>query len=167
VGGLLAGEGNLIAFNGRQGVSTRGTRGQVVGNRIFTNGQLGISNRAADNGSASSRRANDVGDSDTGSNIGQNFPVISAFSVATNLVNLSYRVDSATANSSYPLRIEFFKADGDEGRTLLFVDSYLLAEAQTTKSLSNQALPIGVSLTTDEVIVATATDALANSRFNN
>jgi hypothetical protein len=162
VGGAVAGQGNVIAFN-VTGVATRSSRGNVSANAMFANTQLGITSRAGDNGLASTRLANDVGDSDANANNGQNFPEISAFSIATNLLNLSYRVDSASANSLYPLRIEFFKADGDEGRTLLFADSYSLAQAQTIKTLSSQALPVGVTFGADDVLVATATDANGNT----
>ncbi len=160
IGGTLAAEANLIAFNGTLGVATRGTRGRVSGNQMFGNGQLGIGN-SGDSGSAASRRANDPGDPDGISNNGQNFPELSAAAFVGNSLNLSYRVDSATGNSAYPLRIEFFKADGDEGRTFLFADSYLAVEAQSIKNLGNQALPNGV--TADDVIVASATDANGNT----
>lgn len=160
IGGTLAAQANLIAFNGTLGVATRGTRGRVSGNQMFGNGQLGIGN-SGDSGSAASRRVNDPGDPDGISNNGQNFPELSAAAFVGNSINLSYRVDSATTNSLYPLRIEFFKADGDEGRTFLFADSYLAAEAQSIKNLSNQALPN--SVTADDVIIATATDANGNT----
>lgn len=162
IGGTLPAQANVIAFNGTQGVATRGSRGSVLGNQMFGNGQLGIGN-PGDNGSTAGRRPNDPGDADAPTNNGQNFPEISAFSFSAGLVNLSYRVDSTTANSAYPLRVEFFKADGDEGRTFLFADSYLSTEAQLLKNLSNQPLPSGVSLSADDVIVATATDALGNT----
>lgn len=125
IGGLLPAEANVIAFNNDHGVFTQGSRGSVLGNSTFANRLLGI-------GSNTSRRLpNDPNDLDSNlSNLGQNFPDVSAFTVAGTLLNLSYRVDSATVNSAYPLRVEFFKADGDEGRSFLFADSYLAAEAQ-------------------------------------
>ncbi|MCY7388859.1 MAG: hypothetical protein LH481_12485 [Burkholderiales bacterium] len=153
---------NVIAFNGTQGVATRNTGGRVINNRIFRNNQLGISSSAGDNGSAGSRSANDVNDADGGANNKQNFADISAFAVAGSNVNLSYRVDSATANSAYPLRVEFYKADGDEGRDLIGVDSYLAIEAQSVKTLS-LPIPNGLGVTGENTIVATATDALGNT----
>jgi len=162
VGGTLAGEGNVIAFNGTQGVATRNTRGQVIGNRIHGNGQLGISGRTGDNGTTGGRLPNDPGDPDNPANNGQNFPDISAYAVSGGNVNLSYRVDSTTANSAYPLRVEFFKADGDEGRDLIGFDSYLAAEAQTVKPIS-LPIPSGLTLGADDVIVGTATDAQGNT----
>ncbi len=162
VGGTLPGEGNVIAFNGTQGVATRRTRGAVISNRIHGNGQLGISGRTSDNGTAGGRLPNDPGDPDNPSNNGQNFPEISAYAVVGGNVNLSYRVDSTTTNSAYPLRVEFFKADGDEGRDLIGFDNYLAAEAQTVKAIS-LLIPSGLTLSADDVIVATATDAQGNT----
>jgi hypothetical protein len=162
VGGTLAGEGNLIAFNGRQGVATRNTRGAVLGNRFIGNAQLSISNSAGDNGSATGRRANDPGDADTPANNGQNFPDISAFAVNGNNVDLMYAVDSTTTNSAYPLRVEFYRADGDEGREFIGFDDYSAAQAQTVKSISLPIAP-GVVLGAQDVIVATATDADGNT----
>lgn len=162
VGGTLAGEGNVIAFNGTQGVATRNTRGQVIGNRIFGNGQLGISSRVGGDGSAAGRLPNDPGDPDLPPNHGQNFPDFIAFAPDGSSIDLDYGVDSAPANSAYPLRVEFFKADGDEGRDLIGFDEYSEAEAQTIKSISLN-VPVGMTLSAEDVIVATATDADGNT----
>jgi hypothetical protein len=58
--------------------------------------------------------------------------------------------------------VEFFKADGDEGRDLIGFDSYLAAEAQTVKAIS-LPIPSGLTLGADDVIVGTATDAQGNT----
>jgi len=157
IGGLLAGQGNRIRFNGGAGIviPVNRERTSILGNQISANAGLGVSL------GATARLANDPGDGDTaaaGANFGQNFPEISAFSVTGSTLDLIYRVDSAIANSSYPLRVEFFKADGDEGRDLIGVDSYTAAQAQMVKGIS-LAIPAGISLSADDVIVATATDA--------
>ena len=162
VGGTALGQGNIIAFN-VTGVATRSSRGYVSSNHIFANSGLGITSRSGDNGIANARLANDIGDPDAVANNGQNFPEFSAFSVLGSNINLSYRVDSTMINSAYPIRIEFFKADGDEGRTFLFSDSYLSAEAQSIKNLADRPLPNGVNFSSDDVIVATATDANGNT----
>ncbi|MDZ4811844.1 MAG: hypothetical protein SGI99_04425 [Pseudomonadota bacterium] len=161
MGGTLAGEGNLIAFNNKQGVATRNIRGSVLGNRFFDNGQLGIAGGAGDNGSAGGRRANDPGDPDNPPNNGQNFPEIDLLSVTVGEVMVSYRVDSAITNSVYPLRVEFFRASGDEGAEFLGAQSYTAADAQLSKSviLTQPNPPIVLG----EVIVATATDADGNT----
>lgn len=162
VGGIAAGEGNTIAFNGTQGVATRSVRGQVIGNRFFGNGQLAISSSAGDNGSASGRRVNDAGDADEPANRGQNAPEITAFSINGAQVDLSYRIDTAIANAAYPLRVEFFRARADEGELLLGSDSYTAAQAQSAKAIV-LGLPPASPLGAADVIVATATDADGNT----
>ncbi|MEW6128691.1 MAG: C25 family cysteine peptidase [Acidobacteriota bacterium] len=108
IGGTAAGAGNVIAFNGWDGVFVgSGTGNSVRGNSIHSNTQLGI-----DLG-ADGVTANDVDDSDTGANNLQNFPVItSAISGGSNTViqaalastpNTIFTVDfyhNATADSS-------------------------------------------------------------------
>jgi len=161
IGGLLAGQGNRIRFNGGAGIVIPFSRERtaILGNQISGNAGLGVSL------GATAHLPNDLGDGDTaaaGANFGQNFPEISAYSVAGGAVDLSYRVDSATLASAYPLRVEFFKADGDEGRDLIGADTVALAEAQTVKAIS-LAVPAGLTLGADDVIVATATDAVGNT----
>ena len=109
---------------------------------------------------------NDPGDADTGTNNLQNSPDISRAEIDNtgNLV-IEYSVDSATANSAYPLRIEFFEADSaasGEGKTFLGSDSYPASSAQSSNasSLGNAA---GLGVASGDVIVATATDANNNT----
>lgn len=124
----------------------------VSSNRMRGNTGLGIINTLA------RREVNDPGDADVdGANRRQNFPEISAYTVAGGSVQLTYRVDSTPGNSAYPLRVEFFKADRGEGAELIGVDTYTAAEAQTNKAVS-LPLPPGVTMGPDDVVVATATD---------
>lgn len=159
VGGTAAGEGNVIAFNTGHGVqfddAPQGNR--ILGNSMRRNGGLGIAFLRV-----GGHTPNDLADADEGINRRQNFPVLSSFARAGNDLNLGYRVDSSIGNSAYPLRIEFFKADGDEGRDLLGVDSYAAGQAQ---ALRNVVVPIpsGVTLGVDDIVIATATDAQGNT----
>ena len=158
IGGLLPGQGNRIEFNGGAGILVVRPRNAVFGNRLSGNGGLGI----AVLGTA--RHANDVNDADVGDFFMplQNFPEISAFALVAGTVDMNYRVDSTTSSSAYPLRVEFFRADGDEGRDFLGFNEYTAGQAQTVKAIS-LPIPDGVTLTGNDVIVATATDAAGNS----
>lgn len=108
VGGTATGTGNVIAFNGRQGVWVRVAPAsgsnpsipqgvQVLGNSIFSNGSLGF-----DLG-VPGVTANDPLDGDTGPNQLQNYPVIT--SVIGNQI-------FGTVNSTpgVTLRLEFFSS---------------------------------------------------------
>ena len=53
------------------------------------------------------------GDGDTGANNLQNWPVMTAATLTGGSLNVIYSVPSLAANSAYPLRVEFFKADSD------------------------------------------------------
>ncbi len=70
IGGILLGSSNVIAFNDVDGIFVEnGTGNAILGNSIFSNGELGI-----DLG-ADGVTPNDVGDGDSGANNLQNFPV--------------------------------------------------------------------------------------------
>ncbi len=177
IGGLGAGEGNVFAGAIAQAANSPSlgsvaliqnglplSRVEIVGNTLLGNDGIGLDfpHPTAGGGIALGRTANDAGDADSGPNRMQNFPEISAFAVNGNQFSVSYRVDSATANSVYPLRVDFYKALGDEGEVLLDSDDYLAVDAQTQKPVTLD-LPAGVSLGADDVIVAVATDAEGRS----
>ncbi len=174
VGGPLPGEGNLFGPNGinrarcpapqvepppyAQTVAAGEGMGvwAVQGNRYVDLQGMAV-DLVANGYNQPQRLPNDAGDVDPlGANRGQNFPVISAFATAGDQINLTYRVDSTTANSFYPLSIEFLKDDGRGNLTPIGTDVYTAAEAQTDKAISF-TLPAGVTLGANDVVVATAT----------
>ncbi|HKO36534.1 MAG TPA: Calx-beta domain-containing protein [Pyrinomonadaceae bacterium] len=78
IGGTAAGEANVIAFNGNDGVSLpdAGIGNAIRGNSIFSNGTT-VSHLGIDLGPIDGLTANDVApDADNGPNALQNFPVI-------------------------------------------------------------------------------------------
>ena len=163
VGGIAPGEGNLIA-NAISGVRLSSAGGQIArGNRIRNHAQLGLTNNSS--GLQDRRRPNDTSDADALTNGAagrlQNFPDVTGFSVNAGNASISYRVDSAIANSIYPLQVDFYKAEGDEGSEYLGSDTYTAAQAQTIKAVS-LALPNGIALTAQDVIIASAVDNEAN-----
>ena len=177
IGGTGAGQGNVFAAGIAQPANSPAlgsvaliqngltlSRVEIVGNTLLGNDGIGLDfpHPTAGGGVALGRTANDAGDGDSGSNRMQNFPEISSFSLAGAQVDLAYRVDSTPAASAYPLRVDFYKALGDEGEVLLASDSYTAGEAQSIKPFGFTP-PAGVSLGTSDVIVAVATDAEGRS----
>jgi ELWxxDGT repeat protein len=152
IGGTASGAANVIAYNGGSGVFIQESyRHSILANSIFSNAGLGIDIDPA------GFNPNDPGDADNGANYQQNYPEISSVTRSGSTLSLTYVVPSLTTNSTYPLRVEFFKADGDgqEGQTFLGFDTYTAAEAGTAKTIVlAPAIPIGVG----NQLVATATD---------
>ena len=160
VGGTAAGAGNVIAFNGGDGISIgSGNNNRVLSNSIHTNGttaqHLGID--LGPDGTS----PNDAGDADAGANNLQNFPVVS--SAASNGAATSV---SGTLNStaSTAFRVEFFSSatcdasGGGEG-------AQLLGSADvTTDSNSNAAFNVTLpNVAVGQVVTATATDPSGNT----
>ncbi len=144
---------NSIAYSGSSGVVYMGGTGNaVLGNSIFANVGRGI-----DFGGFFV--ANDPGDADAGVNNLQNYPEIIAVGKSeSGTLAISYNVPSEATNSTYPIRVEFFKADADgrEGQVLLGSDTFTTADlkagAKTVSFVPAAAIALGDNL------VATATD---------
>jgi hypothetical protein len=153
VGGLTASAGNVIAFNGQTiegGISVGGTGNAILGNSIFSSLGLGID--LSPNGVT----PNDVGDSDTGSNNLQNFPLITSAVVTAGSATVSGTLNS-TANSRF--RVEVFASaacdpsGNGEGQTFIGSFSFLTdGSGNATFGPSIFPVPGGQS-----VITATAT----------
>jgi len=164
-----SGVGNAIAFN-NDGVAISGSgtlvSNAVRGNLIYDNGLLGID--LADDGESS----NDFGDADSGVNNLQNTPEIdqsqTQYNESTGEVEVRYLVDCNTTNCDYGssgLTVDFYLADGQssgEGKTYLYTDQYPSNSATSFRNVSF-APPGGVTVTRDDFIVATATDADGNT----
>jgi CSLREA domain-containing protein len=162
VGGTAAGAGNLIAFNGGDGVSVSpgsGTANRILSNSIHTNGttaqHLGI-DLGADGVSP-----NDAGDADAGANNLQNFPVVSnaVSNGATTTV-----AGALNSNASTAFRVEFFSSPtcdpggGGEGEQLLGFGDV------TTDASGNAAFNVTLpNVAAGRVITATATDPSGNT----
>src|SRR6185369_5246102 len=96
-------------------------------------------------------------DADTGPNNLQNFPEMTSAVLMGNTLQVAYAVPSESANSPYPLRIEFFKADagGTQGQTFLGSDTYSSPQNGAAVSI---ILNPAISLVPGDKILATATD---------
>ncbi|NNF57962.1 MAG: T9SS type A sorting domain-containing protein [Rhodothermaceae bacterium] len=163
-GGAEPGAGNVVAFNQNAGLDPAGLRiaGTSEGNGILRNafyGNVGTGIDLAGDGPT----ANDPGDGDTGPNNLQNYPELaSATGDDASTLTIAYTVPSATANSVYPLTVEFFLADADEeeGMTFIGSDTYEAADAEQQATVA--FTPLG-AVGDGTMLVATATDAEGNT----
>ena len=164
VGGPTPAWDNRIAWNGGPGVYGGYAALDVSGNRIEGNVGEGI-----DIGSAG-RTPNDPGDADGGWNRSQNFPEILSASIGTDALRVSYRIDTAPANATWPLRVQFFSAATRGGEALpaslanplvaFSVDSYPESLAQQQRDI---VIPLPAGLPAFRHLVAVATDAAGYS----
>src|SRR5262249_34520452 len=133
------------------------TNNTATQNSIFQNAGLGID--LAPTGMT----PNDSSDADSGSNNLQNFPEDSSSTLSGGLLNVRYQVPSSTTNSTYPLRVEFFKADsdGEEGRFYIGFDTFTAANFNAGSKTIKIARP--AFLAPGDKLVGTATDAAGNT----
>lgn len=158
IGGIAAGAGNTIAYNGGDGVLVYAGNGNaILSNSIFSNNALGINLYPV-----IGVNANDAGDADTGSNSLQNFPVLA--SVTTNGLSTTVAGTlNSTPNTTF--RLEFFSntacdASGNgEGR--IFLGSIdVTTDANGTVSFNST---LSVATTSGSFVTATATDPGGNT----
>jgi hypothetical protein len=152
----VAGSGNIIAFNLLDGVTiSSGTGHSVLGNSIHSNSGLGID--INDNGVT----GNDANDSDTGTNLNMNFPVIYSAVVAAGTVTI-------TGEARPGATVQFFKADGSgysEGQTLLgsaVVSGGAAGAVDSTARQFSYTFAAG-PLAAGDRVTGTATDAFGNT----
>ena len=141
-------------------VNNGSTENKITQNMISDNTNLGI-----DLFPSAGVTANDAADADNGGNRLQNFPQFSGnpLLLGANL-EVAFSVPSATANSVYPLTIEFFVSDGSgEGTTFLGSTVYTAANfAAGIKTVSFAGAGAGLTPGVTR-IVGTATDLIGNT----
>jgi hypothetical protein len=167
VGGTGAGEGNVIAFNGLRGISNNGaiaTANSYRGNSIHSNGTSGspfTPGLGIELGPAGPN-ANDPGDSDTGANNLQNFPIITSTMAAAGSTNVKGSLNSSAGSS---FNLDFYRNSSCDpsgnGEGEHFIGSQLV----TTDASGNANFDItfAVSTAATEVLTATATDLAGNT----
>ncbi len=97
---------------------------------------------------------NDLNDVDAGA---QNFPkIISSTLLAPNQLQVRYLIDSAPANTVYPILVEFYQANGNDATVLLGRDTYTSIEAQTEKTVVLTLDP-SVTFAADDIVLASST----------
>jgi len=151
-----AGAGNVIAFNGGDGVFiASGTGNRIQQNSIFSNTGLGI-----DLG-PDGVTPNDAGDPDTGANNRQNFPVLTSVFSGSGTTFIQGSIDSTTANSAYPILIEFFYSPScdpsghGEGQTFF--------GSTSVSGPGSFSVTLPVPVPTGQQVTATATDNNGNT----
>ncbi len=154
IGGSNPGQANLIAFSGKQGVENDQCRGiQAADNVFLGNRDVAFDNVAGGGGIGLSPNDPDDVDNDLG-NRGQNFPELTLGNPNPALVQ--YRVDTAVANATYPITVNFYRANCGGGAAAR-VASTTIAAAQ-----AQQSLTIDLSATSFLPLTAVAIDAAGN-----
>lgn len=153
-------EANLISGNLGNGIeldpfNVSSIGNSIRGNSIYGNGLLGID---LDNDGVT---LNDPDDADSGSNNLQNYPILLPTVVGGNLV-VDYTLDSAMANTAYPVTIDLFKADSVlSGQGQVYLGSGMLDAPGLGSVDLGDAAALGIA--PGDPIVATATDANGNT----
>jgi hypothetical protein len=160
VGGPDPSDGNTIAFNFVGVKVTAGQQNAILGNSIFRNSLYDNTILGIDLGHDRTT-ANDSLDSDSGPNNLQNFPEIGYATKSSGMLKVTYTVPSDPTNSTYPIRVEFFKADaaGKTGQTYFGFDIFTADDYAAGGKTS--LVPMAASINIFDKIVATATDSLA------
>jgi parallel beta-helix repeat protein len=149
IGGVEPGAGNAIMNNGLRGVFVFGGSGnEIRRNSISGNGELGI-----DLG-PSGVTPNDPGDSDSGPNNLQNFPVLTAASASSSETSVEGWLDS-TPSSAF--EVEFFSSEACDPAGHGEGTSFLGTAEVTTDSSGVAVFSATFPVVADQVVTATAT----------
>ncbi len=166
VGGTVAGEANVIAFSqyyGWAGEAAAGSGNVIRGNSIHDNGALGIELLGAVGPSA-----NDPGDTDTGANNLQNFPIVRSVEhlglQGTGSTRIVGKLGSAPS-TTYDLDFYSNPACSNFPREFVEGQTWLGLSAVTTDGSGNATFDVTLPVATEAGarIAATATDPNGNT----
>ena len=165
VGGTVSGAGNTIAFNGAAGILvTEGPppvaiNNAIRGNSIFSNTGLGIDHRVAGGDGVT---LNDPGDTDTGANNLQNFPVLTSVLSGTGTTMVRGTLESLPQTTQ---TIEFFGNTAADSSNYGEGQTFLGSQSVTTDSsgLASFVAVLSAELAAGQLVTATATDSLGNT----
>ncbi len=167
VGGTGAGERNVIAFNGLSGITNNGALGtsnSYRGNSIHSNGTLNSPFNPSigiDLGPFG-LTANDPGDSDTGANNLQNFPIIASITADANSINVKGTLNSSASSS---FNLDFYRNSACDP-TGHGEGEHLIGSTPVTTDAQGNAnfdITFAVSTLSSELLTATATDQAGNT----
>jgi len=164
IGGINAGESNIIAGNSTTGVLVLGLDpdypqdNAILKNSIFGNTNNGIDHALFDGVSIvnSGSNTNDTGDADAGANSLLNHPVINTVNTTTG--DVTYTLDVPVGD----YRIEFYKnpTSGTYGEGEVFLDYDTFTSTGSSKQQTKT-----LSLTSGDFITATATEDLGGGDY--
>lgn len=155
VGGEAPGMANVICFNGMDGVNiVSGTGNSLLQNSIHSNLEQAIDLAPA------GRTENDPGDSDTGANLRQNFPLLGSATLAARQLEIS---GSLLSSSNKTFRVEFFASTGLPASAQ--AERYLGSVQAVTDASGAAVFSISIltNVTVGELISSTATDPTGNT----
>ncbi len=165
IGGTEPGEGNVIAFNNRNGffaaVEVDALSVTIRGNRIFDNEPLGIDLAS---GVGVNITVNDPEDVDTGANGLQNFPLITGVVPGSSTTHVEGRLNSKPF-TSFHIDLYSNPACYRRPRGHLEGETYLGSVDVATDGFGNTTFAVDVPgvLLPGQLVTATATDPLGNT----
>ena len=167
IGGTGAGEGNVIAYSGVNGITMDGNAGPftIVGNSMFSNGRLGIALAGIGCSAGSNPTPNDAADGDPGPNLRQNFPIIQSVSHPNDsTTDVLGKLDSMPS-TDYTLDFYADPACSNFPREFLQGRTYLGSAPVSTDASGHVsfAVPLPVGTEAGARISATATDPNGNT----
>jgi len=167
IGGVNPGEGNTIAFNaasGYSGILVQGQRVRIRGNRIYSNGGLGIDLYV---GNTTGVTPNDPGDADTGPNGIQNYPILTAAGPASPQGSGTHIVGVLDSTSATTFELDFYSNPPCAPRPQEYLEGqdYIGSTQVTTDGSGNAAFDVTLPVTVEagSRITATATDPNGNT----
>ncbi len=158
IGGTGAGEGNVIAFNALDGITVSGstaTGNSILGNQIYSNTGLGIDlSGGTEDGFGVTD--NDTGDADTGANLLQNHPVLTAVNTTGSSVSITGTFNSMVSTT---FRVEFYSSATADGAGYGEAERYLGFATVSTDGSGNATINETQSwvVASGEYVTATAT----------
>ncbi|MBS1811295.1 MAG: hypothetical protein JST84_24235 [Acidobacteria bacterium] len=162
IGGTVAGERNVIAFNGENGVQVLNGTGVIIrGNAIYNNTKLGIDLTSTPTSGVVT--PNDSTDSDSGPNNLQNFPVLNPITLPCTVTGTIPGGVGVTNGPVSPVTLDFYANASCDASGNGEGDVYLGSMSVT---LTSTATPFSFSFTPvpgKQVITATATDNNGNT----
>ncbi len=174
IGGIVPGEGNTIAYNGKNsgpsaGIFVSGGQAAIRGNSIFGNRQVsGVGGLGIDldvfSGSGGVT-PNDLGDGDGGGNGRQNFPVLTSAAPAAPQGSGTHVQGTLNSAAATTFDLDFYSICNLRPAELLEGKTYIGSTQVTTDGSGNASFDVvlPVTIASGELVTSTATDPGGNT----